>query len=107
MQGGITLQGFLALFVAGGSIIGAAVYWIMDTFDFFKNLQPAPKRFVSLALSAALPVLAWVIMLIMGYDAAPATWQGWIERIFALALTPILVSQGVHGLRDLRQRPAA
>lgn len=100
----VTLQGFLALFVAGGSIVGVAVYWLMDTVAFLKNLSPAQKRFVSLGMSALLPVAAWLLMLVMGYDAAPLTWQGWVERVFTLALTPILVSQGIHGVRDLRQR---
>ena len=100
----VTLQGFLALFVAGGSIIGAVVYWLMDNVDWLKTLTPAQKRFASILLSALLPNLAWGVMLIMGYDAPPATWQGWIERIFTLALTPILVSQGIHGVRDLGRR---
>ena len=100
-----TLQSFLILIVAGGSIVGGIVYWLMDNVAWFKARPPLEKRVWAFALSAALPIAAWLVMLVMGYEAAPTTWQGWIEKVFTLALTPILVSQGIHGVRDLRTKP--
>ena len=37
----------------------------------------------------------------------PATWQGWLEAVFEVGLMAgmaLFVSQGTHGVRDLRYR---
>jgi hypothetical protein len=96
----MSLREVLLAVVSGGG--GAIVYWLMDHVKPLETLRPDYKRYASLALSAVLPVLAWLIMLGLGYDAPPPTWQGWLEQAFALAAGAILVSQGVHGAAKLR-----
>jgi hypothetical protein len=98
----MTLRDVLWIVVSGGA--GGVVYWLMERVPFLAALRPDYKRYAGLALSALLPPLAWLAMVGMGYEAQPATWQGWLERAFALAAGAILVSQGAHGALKLRPR---
>jgi hypothetical protein len=96
------LHEFLSLLVSGGA--GAVVFWLMENVPALKGLRPDHKRYVSLLLAVLLPVAAWLGMVALGYQAAPGTWQGWIERVFVLATGSLVVSQGVHGAMVLRDR---
>lgn len=96
----MSLHDALMVLVSGGG--GAIVYWLMEHVQFLAELRPDYKRYAALALAALLPILGWLAMLAMGYDAPPDRWQGWVEQMFALAAGAILVSQGVHGAVALR-----
>jgi hypothetical protein len=102
----LTLRDALLLLISGGG--GAISYWLMAKVPALANIErPDFKRYVSLAIQAALPVLAWLVMLGMGYEQAPLVWQGWVEKAFALAAGAILVGQTMHGAIDLRRRAVA
>ena len=94
------LEEFLAGIVGGS---GAVVFWLMEHVPWLAGLRADYKRYASLALSALLPMLAWAAMVALGYAAAPETWQGWVERLFALAAGAVFVSQGLHGALRLRR----
>jgi len=98
----LTLREALLALVSGGA--GAVVYWLMENIAYLKNLAPDIKRFVSIALSAVIPVAAWLIMIGMAYEQPPGTWQGWLEAIFALIAGSLIISQGLHGVLRLRKR---
>jgi hypothetical protein len=98
----LSLKEALVYLMSGGT--GAVVFWLMENVPFLKNLASDYKRYVSIALSAVLPVGAWLIMLGMGYEQAPEAWQGWVERIFALIAAALIISQGLHGALRLRKR---
>ena len=91
----------LVLMTAGA---GGAVYWLMENVGFLRNLAPEWKRYVSLALSALIPVLAWLVGALMLYWDAPGDWRAWIEAIFAVAAGGIITSQSLHGALKLRGR---
>lgn len=97
----LTLREALVYLMSGGA--GAVVFWLMENIPFLASLAADYKRYVSLALSAFIPVGAWLIMLGMGYEPAPEAWQGWLERIFALIAAALVVSQGLHGALRLRK----
>jgi hypothetical protein len=102
----LTLRDALWLLASGGG--GAIAYWLMDKVPALANIKrPDVKRYVSLIIQAALPIVAWLIMLGLGYESAPVTWQGAVERMFALAAGAIIVGQGLHGAIDLRRKAAA
>jgi hypothetical protein len=99
----LTLKDALLLLVSGGG--GAISYWLMAKVPALVAIKrPDYKRYVSLAIQAALPILSWLVMMGMGYESPPVAWQGWIERCFALAAGAIIVGQGMHGAIDLRKR---
>ena len=93
------LHDWLMALMSGGS--GAVVYWLMENVAWLARLRPDHKRYASLALSVALPILAWLAALALRYVPAPETWQAAIETIFALAAGALLVGQGLHGARQL------
>ena len=95
------LRDLLLILMTAGS--GGLVYWLMETVPWFKALPADWKRYVSLALSGAVPVLAWLIGVGMAYWSAPAGWRGWIEAIFAVAAGGIITSQTLHGALKLRK----
>lgn len=94
------LREFLSLLVSGGA--GAVVFWLMESVPVLVSLRADYKRYASLGLAVVLPVAAWLAMVGLGYQVPPETWQGWVERVFALAAGAIVVSQGVHGALRLR-----
>jgi len=99
----MSLQEALLAVLSGGG--GWLTYLLMEHIPFLKEIKRADyKRYASLAISALLPVLAWLALLGMGYEGAPATWQGWVERIFALMAPALIVGQGIHGAKKLAPR---
>jgi hypothetical protein len=88
--------------VAAGGGAGVVTYWLIDTVPWFRSLPSEPKRYTSLALAALIPCVAWLLTLLIGYEAAPVTWQGWIERLFSLATASLIASQAIHGRMKLR-----
>ena len=97
------LREFLAWMVTSGGS-GMVVFWLMEKAQFLRALRPDMKRMVSLGLAMVLPVGAWLAAVGMGYVEAPPVWQGWVERIFALAAAAVVLSQGWHGVTKLRGR---
>jgi hypothetical protein len=98
--GTLALKDVLLVLMAAGS--GGLVYWLMETAAWLKALPADQKRYASLALSALVPVLAWLGGVGMAYWAAPSTWRAWVEAIFAVAAGGILTSQTLHGALKLR-----
>jgi hypothetical protein len=94
------LRDLLLVFVSGGG--GVVIYWLMERVPALANLQAEYKRYLSLALSAALPVPFWLLGIAMQYWPAPVDWRAWVESIFALAAGAIIASQALHGRRQLR-----
>ena len=95
----------LLVLVISGAAGGPISYWLMEKVKWLAGLPAEYKRYISLAIAAALPVLAWLVVLGMGYEPAPATWQGWIEQVFYLAgggLLAVLGGQTLHGRLKLR-----
>ena len=82
---------------------GAASYWFMERHPRLKALSPDYKRYTSLALAAIIAAGAFVASVGLSYAARPASAQGWLEALFAVAGVAIGVSQGVHGYKKLRQ----
>lgn len=94
------LRDLLLVFVSGGG--GVVVYWLLEHVPALAALQSEYKRYVSLLLSAVLPIPFWLFGIAMQYWAAPADWRAWVESIFAIAAGAILASQGLHGRKQLR-----
>ena len=101
----MTLQDALLLIVSGGG--GAIVSWLMENIQALVDLRPDFKRYLSWALSCAVPLIAWGAMLLMGYEPAPATWREIIERVFALLFVAFTSNQGTHAIVYLRKRALA
>lgn len=99
------LRDILLVLMAAGS--GGLVYWLMETVGFLRALPAEWKRYVSLALSGLIPVLAWLVGVAMLYWDAPGDWRAWIEAIFAVAAGGIITSQTMHGALKLRLREPA
>jgi hypothetical protein len=95
----MTLKDLLLVLMAAGS--GGLVYWLMETVAWFKALPAMWKRFLSLALSGAIPVLAWLFGVAMLYWLEPIGWRAWIEAIFAVAAGGMFTSQILHGALKL------
>lgn len=94
------LRDFLLIFVSGGG--GVVVYWLMENVPALAGLASEYKRYLSLLLSALLPIPFWLLGIAMNYWSAPVDWRAWVEAIFAIAAGAILASQAVHGRKQLR-----
>ncbi len=95
----LTLKDALLALMAGGG--GVIVFLLMENVAWLKSLRPDYKRYVSWALSGAIPILAWGAMLLMGYEPLPTTWQAVVERLFALLAIAFTASQGLHAAKRL------
>lgn len=94
------LRDLLLVFISGGG--GVVVYWLIEHIPALANLEAEYKRYVSLVLSALLPIPFWLFGILMQYWPAPADWRAWVESIFAIAAGAIIASQALHGRRQLR-----
>ena len=101
----MTLNEVLLLIVGGGS--GAFVFWLMEKIEAITRLRPDVKRYLSWLLSGAIPLVAWGLMLLMGYEAAPVSWRAGGERVFALLWVAFTSNQGIHAVVVLRKKGAA
>ena len=90
------------LFGGGGAMV--ATYWLMEQVPELANLQPNYKRYASLGIAALLSCLAYVFAVGLSYVDKPATPQGWLESLFAVAFLAIGGSQWLHGKRKLAGR---
>lgn len=95
----MTLQDLLLLLMT--AMGGGSVFWLMENVAFLRGLSPEYKRYTSLLLSAAIPVAAWLVGVLMAYWTPPETWRGWIEAVFAVACGGVLTSQTLHGALNL------
>ena len=98
----MNLQDALLLLTSGGA--GALVAWLMENIDAIVQLRPDYKRYLSWLLSCAIPIAAWGAMLLLGYEAQPASLREVIERVFALLFVAFSSSQGTHAVVYLRKR---
>ncbi len=101
---------FLAWLVGSGGIgwlCSQLIDWLRDHWLEFAALRPDLLRLASFGITALVAVLlgAGVILLSawLGYDAAPATAQQWVERLFAIASAAIIAGQVRHGEVALRR----
>lgn len=79
----------------------AATYWLMEEIKKLRELQPKPKRNVSLALAAALASMAYLVLVGLGYVETPLGWLEWLEAFVAVAGGAIGLSQWWHGHKKL------
>jgi len=97
-----TLAEFLLLLMSGGG--GSAVYWAMENIEYLKALPPLWKRVAAYALSAAIPLAAWGVAVLMEYQPAPADWRQAVQQAFALLAPALFANQGLHTLLQLRKK---
>lgn len=98
----VGLMEVLKWLISGGS--GAVAYWLMEKVKALAALEPEPKRYVSLAISGAVAVLAFLAQVGMGYQAAPLDARAWIETLFAVVGVAMGIGQILHGALKLRNR---
>lgn len=93
------LLGFLTWVLTPGA--GILTYWLMENVPVLAALEAKLKRFVAFGLSALIAVLAFLAMVGMGYQPAPADARAWIEALFSVAAVAAGLSQVLHGLIKL------
>ena len=98
-----TLGEAIAWVLSGGGA-GVIAYFLMEKVEFLADLGADYKRYVSIALTAALALLAWGAGLGMQYLAVPADWRGWIEAAFSTIAVALVTAQTIHGATALRKR---
>lgn len=101
---------FLVWLVGSGGIgwlCSSLIDWLRDHWFEFAGLRPDLLRLASFGITALVASLlgTGVILLSawLGYDAAPATAQQWVERLFAIASAAIIAGQVRHGEMVLRR----
>ena len=88
--------------LSGGA--GVLAYFLMGRVPELAGMQPEPKRYVSWLLSALFAMLAFSLMVALGYSEEPVSVQGWIEQLFYYSSLAIGTSQVTHARRDLSKR---
>jgi len=81
---------------------GVAAYFLMEKVPALRRLASEAKRYVSLALSAAIAMVAFRFTIWMGYYPLPAAPRQWIEQLFAVSFVATGGSQIIHGRVKLR-----
>ena len=99
----LSLGEALAWVLSGGGA-GVIAYFAVGKIKALNELASDYKRYVSIALTAALALAAWGAGMGMQYLAVPADWRGWVEAAFSTISLALITSQGLHGVIDLRQK---
>jgi len=92
---------FLIWIISGGGAT-AATYFLMEKVKSLTELSGEYKRYASLILAAVIAMLAFVIVVLLGYHQQPMGVQSWVENLFAVAFISVTSSQAVHGRTKLR-----
>ena len=92
----------LAWVLSGGGA-GVIAYFIVGKTS-LNELGADYKRYASIAVTAALAIVAWGAGMGMNYLNVPVDWRGWVEAAFSVIAVALTTSQVIHGARDLRQR---
>ena len=92
---------FLAWIISGGGAT-AATYFLMEKVPALVALSGEYKRYASLAIAAVVAMLAFLLVVVLSYHAAPESAQAWVENLFAVAFVAVTSSQAVHGRTKLR-----
>lgn len=94
------LQQFLYWIIGPGA--GIAAFFAMENW-IPADLSREAKRYISLSLAAVFSMGAFALSVVLGYLPNPATVQGWVESLFAIAFVAIGLSQVIHGRTKLRE----
>ncbi len=91
-----TLVGFLQM-LAGGSIVGAAIAFLFERFQWFQNLTGNARFWTILVLSVGLPVVAQVLLQLVPADVWVKLEPYW--HALLIGLTGWVGSQLAHRLQ--------
>ena len=89
------------VWIVGGGGAAAITYFLFENVKKLGALTPLYKRFASLAVAAALAVVAYAASVGLSYVTTPVGWQGWLESLFAVVAVAVVGSQSIHGARKL------
>lgn len=95
---------FWLLFLFAGPGAGLTVFAFMRKSAWVNSLSSEHKRYFSLLSTATLASAAFVVAVLLGYSDAPASAQGWLERVFDIAFAAIGIAQLAHGRIDLGKK---
>jgi len=89
------------VWIIGGTGSGAITYWLMEHLP-LANWTSEAKRYLALALSAALACSAFAASVGLGYRNDPGTAQAWFEALFAVAFVAVTSGQMIHARKRLK-----
>ena len=85
------------LWIIGGGGSAAVTFFLFENVAKLAALDPKPKRFASLGVSALLAMSAFSVAVAMTYLPTPLDWRAWLESLFAVAFVAVGGSQWIHG----------
>lgn len=92
--------------LAYGPGCGLIAYWLMGKLP-WRPAQSELRRFISIGVTIALAILAWLILVAAGAMPAPFGFWPWVVKLFGVGGTAYLMNQGLHGLTNLREQDKA
>lgn len=76
------LEAFLRL--AMTVLAGTFSWWLIDRIKWFATLQPDTKRYVAYALSAAIAIVAYLLLIVLGREPAPVGLFPWVASLWTI-----------------------
>lgn len=96
----------LAWVLSGGA--GIAIYaiweWLSVRVPGIEEIAPHWKRDIVVVLSASLAMIAYAVMVALGYSSSPVGVKGWLESMFLYGLVGAVSSQVAHGHFSLAKK---
>jgi hypothetical protein len=90
----------------GSGVLGYAgfafVAWLENRSVKFTLLDAYLKRAIAWGVSAIAGALPYGAMVLMGYEAAPPDWRGWVERLFFYIFIALSTNQAAHAVDKTR-----
>ena len=90
----------------GSGVLGFAgfafVAWLENRSVKFTLLDAYLKRAIAWGVSAIAGALPYGAMVLMGYEAAPPDWRGWVERLFFYIFIALSTNQAAHAIDKTR-----
>ena len=84
----LTLEGALRFLVGTGS--GILIFYLLERWTWYQNLQDYfAKRLIALVGPAPIAILAYLALIVFGYEAEPGSAKAWAEVLWSTGIGAI------------------
>jgi hypothetical protein len=93
----MNLLKLLLFWAVGGGGSAAFSFFLVEKVKPLKALNPEPKRWAGMGISAVFSMAAYAATVGLGYSPLPVGWQAWLEAMVAAGGLAAGLGELLHG----------